>query len=138
MLWIHLSIFRSIIVALLILSLRYDSTPYFMLPIIVNVIVGVISILYFIFYYTEHFSNEFVKPTYYLYAIVFLLMNLLGFYIIKVCPRIFQGFHFATNHTAIPHHALCNGKRKRRFRGIHTVDGGIAIRLPRNHTDIPR
>ena len=87
MLWIHLSIFRSVIVALLILSLRYDSTPYFMLPIIVNVIVGVISILYFIFYYTEHFTNEFVKPTYYLYAVAFLLMNLLGFYIIKVCPN---------------------------------------------------
>ena len=87
MLWIHLSIFRSVIVALLILSLRYDSTPYFMLPIIVNVIVGVISILYFLFYYTEHFTNEFAKPTYYLYALVFLLMNLLGFYIIKVCPN---------------------------------------------------
>ncbi len=87
MLWIHLSIFRSVIVALLILSLRYDSTPYFMLPIIVNVIVGVISTLYFIFYYTEHFTNEFVKPMYYLYAIIFLLMNLLGFYIIKVCPN---------------------------------------------------
>ena len=87
MLWIHLSIFHSVIVALLILSLRYDSTPYFMLPIIVNVIVGVISILYFIFYYTEHFTNEFAKPTYYIYAIIFLLMNLLGFYIIKVCPN---------------------------------------------------
>jgi hypothetical protein len=87
MLWIHLSIFRSVIVALLILSLRYDSTPYFMLPIIVNVIVGVISTMYFIFYYTEHFTNEFVKPMYYLYAIIFLLMNLLGFYIIKVCPN---------------------------------------------------
>jgi hypothetical protein len=58
-----------------------------MLPIIVNVIVGVISTLYFIFYYTEHFTNEFVKPMYYLYAIIFLLMNLLGFYIIKVCPN---------------------------------------------------
>jgi hypothetical protein len=87
MLWIYLSIFRSVIVALLILSIRYDNTPYIMFPLIINAIVGGISALYFIFNYHEHFSTEFARPEYYLYAMIFLLTKVMGYYIIKICPN---------------------------------------------------
>lgn len=87
MLWIHLSIFRSIIVAVLILCIRYDNTPYLMFPLIINAIVGGISTIYFMFYYSEHFTSEFAKPAYYLYAIVYLLTKVIGYYIIKICPN---------------------------------------------------
>ena len=142
MLWIHSFIFRSVIVALLILSLRYDSTPYFMLPFIVNIISGSISLMYFIFYYTEHFTNEFVKSAYYLYAVAFLLMNLLGFYIIKVCPnpayfRVFISLQIILLFL-ITLYLREMGIEKRKFQRIHTVDDRIVMRLPRNPTDIPR
>jgi len=85
--WIHLSIIHSIIVALLILYIKYDNTPYILFPIIINIIVGVFSIIYFVFYYKEHFTNEFVKPKYYIYAFAVLLITVLGYYIIKICPN---------------------------------------------------
>lgn len=88
MLWIHLSIFRSIIVAVLILCIRYDNTPYLIFPLIINAIVGGISTIYFMFYYSEHFTSEFAKPAYYLYAIVYLLTKVIGYYIIKICPNL--------------------------------------------------
>ena len=43
MLWILLSIFRSVLVVLKILFIRYDNTPYLMFPFIVNIIAGVLS-----------------------------------------------------------------------------------------------
>ena len=85
--WVQLSIFRSIIVVLLILFIKYDNTPYIIFPIIINIIVGVLSLVYFILYYREHFTNEFVKPIYYIYAIVALCMTVLRYYIIKICPN---------------------------------------------------
>lgn len=85
--WIYLSILHSIIVALLILYIRYDNTPYILFPLIINIIVGIFSIAYFILYYKEHFTNEFVKPKYYIYAIVVLFISILGYYIIKICPN---------------------------------------------------
>jgi hypothetical protein len=85
--WIYLSIIHSIIVALLILYIRYDNTPYLMFPIIINIIVGLLSIVYFILYYKEHFTNEFVKSKYYIYAFAVLIISILGYYIIKICPN---------------------------------------------------
>ena len=85
--WIYLSILHSIIVALLILYIRYDNTPYILFPLIINIIVGIFSIAYFILYYKEHFTNEFVKPKYYIYAIAVLFISILGYYIIKICPN---------------------------------------------------
>ena len=85
--WVHLSIFRSIIVVLLILYIRYDNTPYMMFPIIINIIVGTLSLVYFILYYKEHFTNEFIKPKYYIYALIAVCMTLLRYYIIKICPN---------------------------------------------------
>jgi drug/metabolite transporter (DMT)-like permease len=85
--WVHLSIFHSIIVVLLILYIRYDNTPYMMFPIIINIIVGTLSLVYFILYYKEHFTNEFIKPKYYIYALIAVCMTLLRYYIIKICPN---------------------------------------------------
>jgi hypothetical protein len=85
--WVYLSILHSIIIALLILYIRYDNTPYMIFPLIINIIVGILSFTYFIFYYNEHFTNEFVKPKYYIYALVVLFISILGYYIIKICPN---------------------------------------------------
>lgn len=85
--WIYLSILHSIIVALLILYIRYDKTPFIIFPLIINIIVGILSLVYFIFYYNEHFTNEFIKPKYYIYALVVLFISILGYYIIKICPN---------------------------------------------------
>ena len=87
MLWIYLSIIHSIIVALLILYIKYDNTPYIIFPIIINIIVGLLSLLYFILYYKDNYTNEFVKPKYYLYALAVLFITNLGYYIIKDCPN---------------------------------------------------
>jgi drug/metabolite transporter (DMT)-like permease len=87
MLWIYLSIIHSIIVALLILYIKYDNTPYLIFPIIINIIVGLLSLAYFILYYKEYFTNEFVKPKYYIYALAVLIITILGYYIIKICPN---------------------------------------------------
>lgn len=85
--WVYLSVLHSILVVLLILYIRYDNTPHLMFPIIVNIIVGVMSLVYFLVYYREHFATEFVKPKYYLYALVFLFITILAYYIIKICPN---------------------------------------------------
>ena len=85
--WIFLSIIHSIIVALLILYIKYDKTPYIIFPIIINIIVGLLSLVYFILYYKEHFTNEFIKPKYYIYALAVLIITILGYYIIKICPN---------------------------------------------------
>ena len=85
--WVYLSVIHSILVVLLILYIRYDNTPHLLFPIIVNIIVGAMSLVYFLFYYREHFTTEFAKPKYYLYAIVFLFITILAYYIIKICPN---------------------------------------------------
>ena len=85
--WVHLSIIHAILVACKILYIKYDNTPSFVFPIIINIIVGAFSLIYFLLYYKEHFTNEFVKPKYYIFSIVVLIVILLGFYIIKICPN---------------------------------------------------
>ena len=85
--WIYLSVLHSILVVILILYIRYDNTPHLMFPIIVNIIVGAMSLLYFLVYYREHFATEFVKPKYYLYSLTFLFITILAYYIIKICPN---------------------------------------------------
>ena len=85
--WVYLAILHSIIVAFLILYKKCDNTPYFIFPIIINIIVGVFSIIFFVYYYKKYFTVEFVKPKYYIYSLVVLFITLLGYYIIKVCPN---------------------------------------------------
>lgn len=85
--WIYLAIIHSFLVVSLITYIRYDTTPYFIFPIFVNIIVGILSILFFVYYYKEHFTNEIVKPIYYIYSLAFLAITILSFYIIKKCPN---------------------------------------------------
>jgi hypothetical protein len=97
MLWILLSIFRSVLVVLKILFIRYDNTPYLMFPFIVNIIAGSISsiiLIYSSLYYKEDFTTEFSKPEVYIYSLAVLFGNLLAFYIIKTCtnPAYFKVF----------------------------------------------
>jgi hypothetical protein len=85
--WIYLAIIHSFLVVSLITYIRYDTTPYFIFPIFVNIIVGILSILFFVYYYKEHFTNEIVKPIYYIYSLAFLAITILSYYIIKKCPN---------------------------------------------------
>jgi len=85
--WIYLAIIHSFLVVSLITYIRYDTTPYFILPIIANIIVGIFSIIYFAYYYKEDFTKEFTNPVYYIYSLVFLSITILSFYIIKKCPN---------------------------------------------------
>ena len=85
--WIYLSLLHSILVVSLILYIRYDNTPKFIFPIVVSIIVGTMSLAYFMFYYREHFATEFVRPKYYIYAVLFLFVSILAYYIIKICPN---------------------------------------------------
>jgi len=85
--WIYLSILHSVLVAILILYIKYDNTPYIIFPLVINIIVGALSLAYFTLYYKEHFTNEFVKPKYYIYALFVLLVSILAFYIIKISPN---------------------------------------------------
>jgi hypothetical protein len=85
--WIPLSIFRSFIIALMILYLRYDNTPQIMFPLIIKIIVGVLSLAYFTAYYKEHFASKFSNPKYYVYAVFGLFVHILGYHIIKTCPN---------------------------------------------------
>ena len=85
--WIYLSLLHSILVVSLILYIRYDNTPQFIFPIVVSIITGAMSLAYFMFYYREHFATEFVKPKYYIYAVLFLFISILAYYIIKICPN---------------------------------------------------
>ena len=86
--WIYLSVIHSIIVAGLILFLRYDDTPSNVFPIITNIIVGILSILYIIsFNKINYISSEISKSKYYIYSIILFFVILLGYYIIKSCPN---------------------------------------------------
>jgi hypothetical protein len=85
--WVYLSIIHSIFVALLILYIRYDNTPYIMFPLIINIIQGILCLAYFIFYYKEHFTTAFSNPNFYIYSVIALCVNVLGYYIIKTCPN---------------------------------------------------
>jgi hypothetical protein len=86
--WIVLSIIHSVIVAGLILFLRYDETPSDIFPIIANVIVGILSVLYILSFYKYYYlKTEIIKPKYYIYSFILFLVILLGYYIIKTCPN---------------------------------------------------
>jgi len=86
--WIILSIIHSIIVAGLILFLRYDETPSNIFPIIANIIVGILSMLYILSFYKHYYlKTEIIKPKYYIYSLILFIVILLGYYIIKTCPN---------------------------------------------------
>lgn len=86
MYWVPLAILRSIISASLIMFLKIDDTPKYIFPVIVNILVGILCVTFFLSFYTKHIS-EFYNPKYYIYAIIVFFLLLLSYYIIKVCPN---------------------------------------------------
>lgn len=86
MYWVPLAILRSIISACLIMFLKIDDTPKYVFPVIVNILVGILCLTFFLSFYTKYIS-EFYNPKYYIYAIIVFFLLLLSYYIIKVCPN---------------------------------------------------
>lgn len=86
MYWVPLSIFRSFLSASLIMFLRIDDTPKYIFPVIVNMLVGILCVAYFLSFYCNHYT-EFCKPKYYIYSATVFFLILLSYYIIKVCPN---------------------------------------------------
>ena len=86
MIWIPLSIFRSIITSGLILFKKLDQTDKFLFPIITSIIVGICGLIYFLIYYNNNLI-ELSKPKYYIYSIIVFINILLTYYILKICPN---------------------------------------------------
>ena len=51
--WVYLSILRSTIIVGFILFIRYDDSPKYIFPIMINIIVGFISLIYFLYFYSN-------------------------------------------------------------------------------------
>ena len=66
--------------------LKVDDTPNYIFPIIVNILVGILCIAYFLSFYTEHYV-ELYNPKYYIYAFIVFFLILLSYHIIKICPN---------------------------------------------------
>jgi len=88
--WIYLSIFRSTIIVGFILFIRYDDSPKYLFPIMINIIMGFISLIYFLYFYSndKNITNMIGKPKYYIYSIILFIVSLIGFYIIKISPNL--------------------------------------------------
>lgn len=86
MYWVPLAILRSIISVSLIMFLKIDDTPKYIFPVIVNILVGILCVTFFLSFYTNYIT-EFYNPKYYIYAIIVFFLLLLSYYIIKVCPN---------------------------------------------------
>ena len=56
MYWVPLSIFRSFLSASLIMFLRIDDTPKYVFPVIVNMLVGILCVAYFLSFYYNYCS----------------------------------------------------------------------------------
>jgi len=86
MYWLLLLILKSLMSAILIIYIKNDDTKYLIFPIIVNIIIGFLCIIYFILFYKKY-TSELYKPKYYIYAVVVFILILLGFYLIKITPN---------------------------------------------------
>lgn len=87
--WVYLSILRSTIIAGFILYIKYDDTPKYLFPIIINILVGLISLIYFIYFYIndKNIVDIISNPKYYIYSTLLFFVSLLGYYIIKISPN---------------------------------------------------
>ena len=87
--WVYLSILRSTIIVGFILYIKYDDTPKYLFPIIINILVGLISLIYFIYFYIndKNIVDIISNPKYYIYSILLFFVSLLGYYIIKISPN---------------------------------------------------
>jgi hypothetical protein len=87
--WVYLSVLRSSIIAGFILFIRYDDSPKYIFPVMINIIVGLLSLIYFIYFYSsdKNVVDIISKPKYYIYSIILFLVSLLTYYIIKITPN---------------------------------------------------
>jgi hypothetical protein len=93
MLWIILAIILNIINAYLVIFQKTDTSDKFLLPIISLIIIGFISLIYFLVYYRTNVI-EFTNPKFYIFGFIFFIGILLTHYVIKICPNpgYFGGF----------------------------------------------
>jgi hypothetical protein len=87
--WVYLSVLRSTIIVGFILFIKYDDSPKYIFPVIINIIVGLISLIYFLCFYSndKNIIEIISKPKYYIYSLILFFVSLLGYYIIKISPN---------------------------------------------------
>jgi hypothetical protein len=87
--WVYLSILRSTIIVGFIMFIKYDDAPKYIFPVLINILVGFISLIYFIYFYSndKNIKDIITKPKYYIYSIILFFVTLLGYYIIKISPN---------------------------------------------------
>ena len=87
--WVYLSIIRSTIIVGFILFIKYDDAPKYIFPVIINIIVGVISLIYFLYFYSndKNIISIITKPKYYIYSLILFVISIITYYIIKISPN---------------------------------------------------
>jgi hypothetical protein len=87
--WVYLSVLRSTIIVGFILFIKYDDSPKYIFPVIINIIVGLISLIYFLYFYSndKNIIEIISKPKYYIYSLILFFVSLMGYYIIKISPN---------------------------------------------------
>jgi hypothetical protein len=87
--WVYLSIIRSTIIVGFILFIKYDDAPKYIFPVIINIIVGVISLIYFLYFYSndKNIISIITKPKYYIYSLILFFISIITYYIIKISPN---------------------------------------------------
>ena len=87
--WVYLSIIRSTIIVGFILFIKYDDAPKYIFPVIINIIVGVISLIYFLYFYSndKNIISIITKPKYYIYSLILFFISIINYYIIKISPN---------------------------------------------------
>ena len=87
--WVYLSVLRSTIIVGFILFIKYDDAPKYIFPVIINVIVGIISLIYFLYFYSndKNIISIITKPKYYIYSLILFFISIITYYIIKISPN---------------------------------------------------
>jgi hypothetical protein len=87
--WVYLSVLRSTIIVGFILFIRYDDAPKYIFPVIINIIVGIISLIYFLYFYSndKNIISIITKPKYYIYSLILFFISIITYYIIKISPN---------------------------------------------------
>ena len=72
--WVYLSVLRSTIIVGFILFIKYDETPNYIFPIIINIIVGIFSLIYLLYFFRndKNIIDIISNPKYYIYSLLYL------------------------------------------------------------------
>ena len=84
--WVYLSVLRSTIIVGFILFIKYDETPNYIFPIIINIIVGIFSLIYLLYFFRndKNIIDIISNPKYYIYSLVLFFVTFISYYIIKI------------------------------------------------------